>query len=81
MLYLHSFVSQRDVKGITPHFTKASLANTVQFPFATVWMDIMDGRSGTLSYQGLVSYCLSAVPHSYLVRAEIYRLYINIHHN
>lgn len=34
----------------------------------------MDGRSAALSYQGLVSYCLSAVPHSNPVRADTYRL-------
>lgn len=58
-------------KGITPHFAKANLVNVVQFPGASLWMD---DESQALHYYGLMSYHLSAGPHSCPSKADIHRL-------
>lgn len=58
-------------KGITPHFSKANLANVVLFPGASLWMD---DESQALHYYGLMTYHLSAGPHSCPSKADIHRL-------
>jgi len=73
ILYVDSFVRPRDIKGITPHFTKASLANMVLSPFATVWMDYRWKISST-ELPGLNEVPLFTVPQSYPVRADVHEL-------
>lgn len=72
VLHVHSFASQRDIKGITSQ----NQVQLTQFSFhLQLYGWIMDGRSGARSHQGLrPSWHLSAAPHSCRVRADISRL-------